>query len=117
MPRIVHWHGYARRSSRTRIWCRPWDCLSLKEKGRRKTRRPRFVWSDGLEIGRLGAPRVGLDVERHLLPFGQGTQAGRFHGRGMDEHVLAAAFRSDEAETLACIEEFDSTDGHLFPLD
>src|SRR5476651_2278149 len=34
----------------------------------------------------------------------------------MDEHVLAAAFRSDEAETFCGIEEFDCTDCHFIFL-
>src|SRR3954469_10003459 len=89
--------------------------FGANEMGRRKTRRP--FSSDSLQIGRLGAPRVGLDVERHLLPFVEAAQAGCFHGRDMDEHVLAAAFRGNEAETFGGIEEFNSTDGHLFPLD
>ncbi len=60
---------------------------------------------DGLQIRRLGAARVGNDVERHFLAFIQGAQARRFDGRGMDEHVLAAAFRRDEAKALGGVEE------------
>src|ERR1700744_3205089 len=71
---------------------------------------------DGLQIRRLGAARVGNDVERHFLAFLQGAHARRFDGRGMDEHVLAAAFRRDEAKTLGGVEELYGSDGHLsFP--
>src|ERR1700742_3510009 len=71
---------------------------------------------DGLQIRRLGAARVRNDVERHFLAFVQRTHASRFDGCGMDEHVLAAAFRRDEAKTFGGVEELYGSDGHLsFP--
>src|ERR1700760_1849153 len=71
---------------------------------------------DGLQIRRPGAARVGDAVDRHFLAFVQRTHASRFDGRGMDEHVLAAAFRRDEAKTLGGVEELYGSDGHLqFP--
>src|ERR1700744_3362699 len=60
----------------------------------------------GLEVRRLRAARVGDDVERHLLAFGQAAHAGGFHRSGVHEHILAAAFRSDKGEALGGIENF-----------
>src|SRR5215469_4829018 len=69
--------------------------------------------SDGLEVRGLGATGIRHDVERDLLAFVQGAHARRFHGSGMDEHVLAAAFRRDEAKALGGIEEFHGSDSHM----
>src|SRR6185437_15502712 len=78
---------------------RPFDCVKRA--------------SDGLEIGRLGAARIRLDVERDLLALVQRAHAGRLDRGGVDEHVLAAAFRRDEAKALGGIEELNGTDRHL----
>src|SRR5690348_16059505 len=58
-----------------------------------------------LQVGRLGAARIRLDVERHALTFLQAPHAGRFNGCGMDEHVLAAAFGRDEAKAFGGVEK------------
>src|ERR1044071_9213004 len=67
---------------------------------------------DGLEVRRLGAARIRHDVERDLLAFAQGAHAGSFNGRGVHEHVLAAAFRRDEAKAFGGVEELDGSDSH-----
>ena len=69
-------------------------------------RRPSATVSHRLEIDGLGALGIGLDVERHLLALVQRAQARRFHGRDVDEHVLVAAVRRDEAKTLGGIKNF-----------
>ena len=70
----------------------------------------------GLEVRRLGATRVGDDVERDLLAFGQGAHAGGFHRSGVHEHILAAAFRGDKAKAFGGIEEFHGSDSHNYFL-
>src|SRR4051794_12743259 len=49
---------------------------------------------------------VVLELEAHDIALFQRVDAGRFERGGMDEHVLAAVLRSDEAEALGCVEEF-----------
>jgi hypothetical protein len=59
------------------------------------------------------APRAsGDDVERDLLAFAQAAHAGRFNSGGVHEHVLAAAFRRDEAKAFGGVEELDGSDSH-----
>jgi len=60
----------------------------------------------------LQRKRIRLDVERHLLAFREAADARRFERGGVDEHVLGAAFRRDESETLGGIEELHGTVGH-----
>src|ERR1700710_2908163 len=72
--------------------------------------------SNRLEVHGLAALGVGLRVEGDLVAFVQRVHAGGFDGGCVHEHVLAAAFRSDEAEAFCGIEEFHGADGHcLFP--
>src|SRR5579871_4350865 len=68
------------------------------------------------QIDGLAAARVRLDVEGDLVAFVERAHARRFDGRGMDEYVLAAAFRSDEAEAFCGVEELDCTDCHFIFL-
>ena len=41
-----------------------------------------------------------------FLALVQRAQARRFHGRDVDEHILVAAFRRDEAKPLAALKNF-----------
>src|SRR6202000_3414182 len=66
-----------------------------------------------LQVRSLRATRVGNDVEGNLLTFVQAAHAGSFHGGSVHEHVLAAAFRRDEAKALGGIEEFHGSDSHV----
>src|ERR1700679_3427948 len=67
---------------------------------------------DGLEVRGLGATGIRHHVERDLLAFIQGAHAGGFHGGGVHKHVLAAAFRRDEAEALGGIEKLHGSNRH-----
>ena len=66
--------------------------------------------------GGFGAALIRLNVERDLVAFVQAAHAGRFDGADVHEHILAAAFRRDEAEALGGVEELDSTDSHFIFL-
>jgi len=46
-------------------------------------------------------------------PFVEAAHAGCFNGCGVDEHVLVAAFRRDEAEALLGIEKLYCSDSHV----
>ncbi len=65
---------------------------------------------DGLQVRSLGATRVRHDVERDLLAFVQRTHTSSFNSSGVDEHVLAAAFRRDKAKALGGVEELHGSD-------
>ena len=67
---------------------------------------------DGLQVHGLGAFGIRLDVEGYALAFRKGAHARRFDRRCMDEHVLAAAFRRDEAKAFVRIEELHCSDRH-----
>src|SRR5262245_4431798 len=56
----------------------------------------------GLDIGDgdLAGAAIGFGIERDFLALGEAAQAGALQGGGVDEHVLAAIVRLDEAETL-----------------
>src|SRR5215207_6261569 len=75
----------------------------------------RRSYSGGLDVvdGDLAAAAVLGRVEGNLLTFRQTTQAGTLEGRCMDENVLAAVFRLNEAETLHVVVELHSADHHL----
>src|SRR5690606_21653739 len=64
--------------------------------------------SGGREVDGLGAlaHAVRLDVEGDLLAVDEGAHARRLDGGDVDEHVLRAAVRRDEAEALGGVEEF-----------
>ena len=58
---------------------------------------------------RATAARVCLLFKGDATAFHQRGNAGALHGRNMDEYVLAAGFRRDEAEATRCVEKFDRT--------
>ena len=56
---------------------------------------------------------VLLDLIGDLLAFVQAVQASPLDGADMDEHVLAAAVRLNEAKTLGGVEPLDRTCRHI----
>ena len=58
----------------------------------------RSVYTDGRRFRAFGALD---DFHRDGLAFGELHDTGALQGGGMDEHILAAFQRCDEAETLA----------------
>src|SRR5271157_1315233 len=55
---------------------------------------------------------VGDDLEADLLAFAQMRQARALDGADMDEYVLAAVLRLDEAKALLGVEPLDGSDLH-----
>src|SRR5271157_2957643 len=72
--------------------------------------------SGELEIGGRGFAALHHHLIADLLTFVEATQASRLHRGDMDEHVLAAVLRHDEAETLCGVEPLDCTDSHCLRL-
>ena len=58
--------------------------------------------------GDLAAARIVLGVELHLLAFTQALDAGALERGGVDEYVLLAVVRLDEAEAFLVVVEFNS---------
>src|SRR6267142_5266090 len=69
--------------------------------------------SHRLEIlrARLAALGIRHEVERDLLPFGEVAHAGALDRADVNEHVLAAVGRLDEAVASLRIEKLDGTRG------
>jgi hypothetical protein len=67
---------------------------------------------DQLEVHGLRATLIGFDFEANALAFIEAAKTRRLNSSDMDEHVLAAAFRCDESETLCRVEELYLTDSH-----
>ena len=67
----------------------------------------------GFQVDSLRSARIRLDVKRNALTFVEAAHSGALNGRGVDEHVLAAAFRRDEAEALLRVEKFNSSDSQV----
>jgi hypothetical protein len=72
----------------------------------------------GLDVGdgRLAVLPVDFRVEGNLLAFTQGVDPCAFQRRDVNEHVLAAVFRLDEAVAFGRIEELYDTCLHDFTL-
>ena len=66
---------------------------------------------DGAD-GDLAATRIVLGVELYLLAFAQALDAGALKRGGVDEHVLLAVVRLDEAEAFLVVVEFDGAVSH-----
>src|SRR5262249_47682642 len=62
------------------------------------------------------ASAVCDDVERHLLALIEGAQAGALDCADMNEDVLVAVVRLDEAEALLVVEPLHGAHSHLFFL-
>src|SRR4051794_3647611 len=73
-----------------------------------------FGRSDGAQIlcGGLAGTLIGDDVEGYRLAFVQRAHAGAFDRADMDEHVSAAGFRLNEAETFLAVEPLHCSLGH-----
>src|SRR5690606_20974220 len=64
----------------------------------------------------LARATVALDFVGNLLVFVQAAQAGLLDGRDVDEDVLAAVIRLDEAVALGGVEPFYSAGSHFQDL-
>src|SRR5690606_2214726 len=91
----------------------PLSAAFAHEKGRRPWRAPAFGSSkrealDGGQVARriLARATVALEVVGNLLAFVQAAQARAFHRGDVDEDVLAAVIRLDEAVALGGVEPF-----------
>jgi hypothetical protein len=76
-----------------------------------------FPWSEAVTSGSLDVRRSQalwclLDLERHLLALGQGTETAALYCGIMDEYVLATIIRLNKAETLAFIKPLNGTGNH-----
>src|SRR5436190_15064711 len=68
---------------------------------------------DGAQVGRGHlAAAVGLEVIADALIFAQRAHPGTLDGGDVDERVVSALVRLDEAVALVFIEEFDDAGGH-----
>src|SRR6267142_2028846 len=73
------------------------------------------IWSlGGLDVadGDLAGAAVFLSVEGNLLTLVESMHAGALQRRRMDEYVLAAVVRLDEAEALLTVVELYGARGH-----
>src|SRR5688500_15494379 len=60
----------------------------------------------------LAAPPVGLHLEGNLLSLDEAPHAGGLQSGRMDEYVLAAVIRLNEAKALLCVVELNCACGH-----
>ena len=65
---------------------------------------PSALRSDGAQIGCRGLSAVGHNVERDFLSLVEIVHPGAFDGADVDEYVLTAVIRLDEAEALLAVE-------------
>src|SRR5579872_3778061 len=65
-----------------------------------------------LEVGRGRLAALHCYLVADLLAFIQAAEPSRLHCCDVDEHVLAAFLRHDEAEALGRVEPLDCTDSH-----
>ena len=66
----------------------------------------------GYDVGRAGAFLALLNVVRDALSLGQGFESTTLDGAVMDEDVLGAIGRGDEAEALFVTEPLNCTCSH-----
>ena len=86
----------------------PWGgAPRIVRRRRQKSARRWRAASDQLDVGRLGSARALRDRQPHALLRLQIVDAGTGQHLGMDEHVLPAAVRRDEAVALAHVIELD----------
>jgi hypothetical protein len=62
----------------------------------------------------LATHLVGLEFEVDLLAFRQTGQTGSFDRADVDEHVVSAIVRLNEAKSLLAVEPLNCTDSHYF---
>src|SRR5262245_1221368 len=72
-----------------------------------------FAGSDHLEMAGARLAALGDQFVADLLSLIEGRQTSALNGADMDEHVLRAVIRLDEAETLLGIEPFDFACRHV----
>src|SRR5579859_5488977 len=65
-----------------------------------------------LQIGGRRLAAFHHNIVAHLLAIIQALKPSRLHRCDVDEHVLAAFLRHDEAEALGRVEPLDCTDSH-----
>ena len=65
------------------------------------------------DVASSGAFLALLDVEGHFLTFGQRLEAAALNGAVVDEDVLGAIVRSDEAKTFLVTEPLNCTCSHF----
>src|SRR5690606_25644200 len=83
------------------------------EAGRAVRHAPDRKGSEQLEVRRGGAAvTAGLEVVGDLLAFAEAGGASPLDGRDVNERVLGAIVRLDEAEALGGVEEFYGTIDH-----
>jgi len=68
-------------------------------------------------FGRHLAVPAGLQLVGDFLAFGKSAQSRALDGRDMNERVLAAVFRLDEAEAFIDVEKFNGTGCHDLSFD
>src|SRR3546814_3907843 len=87
-----------------------WQAAVLNLAKRPSRGREALLDLDGADR-QLAAARIGLGVELHLLALAQAVDAGALQGGGVDEDVLIAVFRLDEAvATLVVVELYGARD-------
>ncbi|CAA6603466.1 hypothetical protein MTBLM1_10486 [Rhodospirillaceae bacterium LM-1] len=96
-------------------------CMSADKKRPVVSHRPfPFLQGDLLvespQINSLGTLGVLAQFERNSLAFVQALKPRTFQSRDMHEHILAAVFRSNEAETLGRIEPLHGACSHWHVL-
>src|SRR6185436_11061185 len=62
--------------------------------------------------GDLAGAAIAFLFETDVLPFGETANASALQSRRMDEYVVAAVVRCDEAEAFLAIVEFNGTASH-----
>src|SRR3546814_2480610 len=63
--------------------------------------------------GRRLATTVSLKLVRYALILVERVHTRPFYRRDMDERIIAATFRRNEAITLVCVEKFNGSGDHM----
>jgi spore maturation protein SpmA/spore maturation protein SpmB len=105
-------------------FARPFDTLRVRRRARPR-RRPGAatarralpaLFDQTQVVGRGASVPSGRNLELDLLAFGKTTQAGALHCRDVNENVLRAIVRGDEAEALGRVEPLDGSGNHMGSL-
>ena len=72
------------------------------------------VWLSGLQVirRRFSGPSIGDNLVRDFLTFVEGVHSGALDGADVNEHILAAVIRLDEAKALLAVEPLYGSDRH-----
>jgi len=68
---------------------------------------------DGAQIACRGLSALGHNVERDFLSLVEAMQPGAFHSADVDEDVLAAVVRLDEAKAFLAVEPLYGSSHHV----